>query len=88
MMNSANAQLCEGVSKALNTCTEDIGKNASQMAAAVKIYNEQSQQHLKKQQQQQRKIYEALEKFNEDGKCLYPDDIANLMYDNIQTENP
>ena len=86
-MNNANTQLCEDVSKSLNACTENFGKNASEMAAAVKIYGQQSMLALEQQQQQQSKIYDALEKFNENGDCLYPDDIANIMFDNIQDKN-
>jgi len=81
-MNESNKELCDGVASELSQCTQMLGRELNSMALAVEKFSLKSQIAQQKQLQTEEYIYEALENFNENGDCLYPDDIANLMFKN------
>lgn len=78
--NESNHATCLGLADSLKICNSNLGTNVEQMQQAVQNQIVAAQQSLENQKSLEDKINEVFKNYEMGDDCLYPDDIANIMF--------
>lgn len=78
--NDENKQTCLGIADSLEVCNANLGVNLLEMQKAVQTQVDATRKSLNNQRDLEEKINEVFKNYEMGDDCLYPDDIANIMF--------
>ena len=78
--NESNFNVTSQLAEALNNCTSQNAKQNAAIELAIKRYEILLQSEIDKSSKIKETLNEKLKDFNKDGDCVYPDDVANILF--------